>query len=74
MYTDLQALRSPPTHNFCFPRLCGSNTVLLQRGPGCVLRGDPLAVGGADAVGKEAGYSLPQPLGRKKKSHRGPIP
>lgn len=68
MYPDLQTLGSPPAHKFCFPRLWEGKAVLFQSGLGCaVLRGDPFPVGGADAVGKEAGNSSAQPLGGKKK-------
>lgn len=66
MYPDLQTPGSPSTHNFCFPSLWGGNTVLFQSGPRyMVLRVDPLPVGGADAVGKEAGYISALPLGSK---------
>lgn len=61
MYPDLQTLGPPPTHTFFFP---GSGVEMLsfQSGPGCVvLRGDPFLVGGANAVGNEAGYSSAQP-------------
>lgn len=67
MYPNLQTPESPPTHNFCFPSLWGRNTGLFQSGSGyTVLRVDPLPVGGADAVGKEAGYISALPLGGKE--------
>lgn len=65
MYPDLQTLGPRPAHTFCFPG-SGEEMLSFQSGPGCVVLRDPFFVGGANAVGKEAGYSSVQLLRGKK--------